>query len=99
MCPRHPATPRAALFRRIGSRIVALTGAVAAALALEAWLGDGFTWLPRSGVAWVAALAVFVLGEGLLQWLMRQAKSVADEDVIFRAVSSPEPRGRNRNTS
>jgi hypothetical protein len=99
MCPRHATAPRAARFRRMGSHIVALTGAVAAALALEAWLGDGFTWLPRSGVALVAALAVFVLGEGFLQWLMRQAKSVAEEDVIFRAVSSPEPRGRDRNTS
>ena len=75
--------------RRLGSHSLALIGAVAVALALEAWLGDGFTGLPRSPLAWLAALGVFALGEGFLLWFLRQAKYVAEQDVAFQAVASP----------
>jgi hypothetical protein len=75
--------------RRLGSHTLAFVGAVAVALALEAWVGDGFTWLPRSPLAWLAALGVFVLGEGFLHWFLRQAKLVAEQDVAFQGFSSP----------
>lgn len=78
--------------RRFGSHALAFLGAVAAALALEAWVGDGFTWLPRSPLAWLAALGVFVLGEGFLHWFLRQAKHVAEQDVAFQGFSSPAAR-------
>ena len=78
--------------RRFGSHALAFGGAVAGALALEAWVGGGFTWLPRSPFAWLAALGVFVLGEGFLQWFVRQAKYVAEQDVAFQGFSSPPER-------
>ena len=95
--PMQGSPPRSKEFssmrlRRFGSHALAFVGAVAAALALEAWVGDGFTLLPRSPLAWLAALGVFVLGEGFLHWFLRQAKHVAEQDVAFQGLSSPPER-------
>jgi hypothetical protein len=67
-----------------------------AGLLAEDTFGNGFSWLPRSPIAWIVTVAVFGLGEGFLHWLLRQAKRVAQEDTLFRGIGTDPPAGRDR---
>jgi type VI protein secretion system component VasK len=89
----HASTPRPVL-----GHITVLALAGAAGLLAQLALGTGFTWVPRSPIAWGVILAVFALGEGFLHWFLRQAKRVAEEDVLFRGLGAEADRGRHRDS-
>ena len=90
----NPTTHTPELQRVIG-HVTALVLAVAAGLLAEFTVGDGLRWLPTSPVAWFVTLTVFALGEGFLHWLLRQARRVAEEDVLFRGLGA-QPRDLDR---
>jgi hypothetical protein len=79
----HASNPRPGL-----GHITVLALAAAAGLLAPLAFGTGFTWVPRSPIAWGVILAVFALGEGFLHWFLRQAKRVAEEDVLFRGLGA-----------
>jgi hypothetical protein len=89
-------SPPAPKLRPVIRHITAGALAVGAGLLAEVAFGNGFSWLPRSPIAWIVTLAVFGLGEGFLHWLLRQAKRVAQEDALFRGIGAHPPAGRDR---
>ena len=88
--------PHASKPRRILGHVTLLALAGAAGLLAQLALGPGFTWIPRSAIAWGVIVAAFALGEGFLHWFLRQARRVADQDVLFRGVAAAPDAERHR---
>ena len=80
--------PYASKPRRVLGHITVLALAGALGLLAQLAFGTGFTWVPRSLIAWGVIIAVLALGEGFLHWFLRQAKRVAEEDVLFRGLGA-----------